>query len=238
MDLEPMIKAHSQSGRPITMAYKKVPRGEDYSGLFLTSDEDGKVTQITNESYGWSNYFIDCFIIDRKYMIEFMKWFGAIDYMDFFYIVMDNMDKMDIGMYEFKGYFGKIKNSIDFLKVNQDFMDYEMRNEVFCNSERVIYTKAQDEAPALYLPGSEIHNSAVAAGCKIEGKVENSIIFRSVNIAKGAVVKNSVIMMHCEIGEGALLDNVICDKYVNITPGVKIYGGGSAPITIGKENVV
>jgi ADP-glucose pyrophosphorylase len=45
-------------------------------------------------------------------------------------------------------------------------------------------------------------------------------------------------MMHGEIGEGALLDNVICDKYVTINPGVKIYGGGGNPITIGKENVV
>ena len=41
-------------------------------------------------------------------------------------------------------------------------------------------------------------------------------------------------MMHCEIGEDVVLDNVICDKYVTINDGVKLYGSGSEPIIIGK----
>ena len=46
-------------------------------------------------------------------------------------------------------------------------------------------------------------------------------------------------MMHCNIGEGAVLDNVICDKYVNINPGAKIYGsGGDDPVIIGKGSTI
>jgi glucose-1-phosphate adenylyltransferase len=238
MDYKPLIEFHSQSGRPMTMVYKKLPKGEEVKGLFLHADEKGKVTQITNTSTGWSNYFIDTFIVDRKYILEFMDWFKAIDYMDMLHIIMDNIEKANIGMFEFKGYFGRINNSTEFLRVNQDFLDYDMRNEVFCDPERTIFTKAQDEAPTGFLETAEVRNSAIAAGCRIEGRVENSIIFRSCEIGKGAVVKNSIIMMHGIIGEGALLDNVICDKYVTINPGVKIYGGGGAPITIGKENNV
>ena len=153
-------------------------------------------------------------------------------------IIHDNMDTMDIGTFEFRGYLGKIKNPADLLKVNQAMTDYDIRNEVFCNPERMIFTKTQDEAPVFHLPDADVRNSVISAGCTIEGRVENSIIFRSVNVAKGAVIRNSVIMMHCDIGEGAVLDNVIADKYVKINDGVKLYGGGGEPIIIGKEKTI
>ena len=235
MDYEPIIKAHAASGKPITMVYKKVPRGEEYHGYFLEINEYGEVTWINTESYGWSNYFADTFIINRKYMLDFLSWFGSLEYMDMIDIISQNMNTMDIGTYEFKGYLGKIKDPWQFLKVNQAMTDYDIRNEVFCNPERLIYTKAQDEAPVFHYPDADVRNSVISAGCRIEGRVENSVIFRSCHIAKGAVVRNSVIMMHGVIGEGAVLDNVIADKYVTINPGVKIYGGEKEPVIIGKN---
>ena len=77
MDFEPFIKAHAESGKPITMMYKKVPRGEEFHGYFLDINENGDVVAIHNESAGWSNYFADCFIINRTYMIDFLKWYKA-----------------------------------------------------------------------------------------------------------------------------------------------------------------
>lgn len=238
MDYEPFIKAHEESGRTITMMYKKVPRGEEFHGYFLDIDEGGKVKGISTESFGWSNYFADCFIINRKYMLDFLGWYAALEYMDMIDIIRNNMDTMDIGTFEFRGYLGKIKDPWEFLKVNQAMTDYDIRNEVFCNPERLIYTKTQDEAPVFHYPEADVRNSVISAGCRIEGRVENSIIFRSCHIAKGAVVRNSVIMMHGTVGEGAVLDNVIADKYVTINPGVKIYGGEREPVIIGKDGKI
>ena len=130
---------------------------------------------------------------------------------------------------------GKIINTQDYLKVNQDMCIHEIRNEVFNNKERMIYTKTQDEAPAFFTPTCDVRNSIISTGCRIEGTVENSIIFRTVNIGKGAVVKNSIIMMHVDIGEGAMLDNVIADKYVQISDHVKIEGDEDEPVIIPKS---
>lgn len=234
IDFQPVIEQHEKSGKPITMIYKKVPRGEDYYGFFLSIDEDGKVSDIQEEGYAWSNYFADCFIVDREYMIDFMSWYETLEYMDAIQIMRDNLDTIDIDTYEFKGYLGKIKNPVDFINVNQCMTDYDIRNEVFCNTERPIQTKVQDEAPVFHHSDADVRNSIISAGCKVEGRVENSIIFRSVNIGKNAVVKNSVIMMHGEVGDGVVLDHVIADKYVSITGGVKIYGTNDAPVVIGK----
>ena len=233
-----MIKEHHNSSKPITIAYKKVPRGEDFKGYFVDIKEDGGVASIREEGLGWSNYFMDCFIIDREFMIEFLKWFAQLEYMDMFHVIKDNLDTIEVGTYEFRGYLGKINNTTDLLRVNQDISDYDIRNEVFCNPERLIYTKTQDEAPAFHHPEADVRNSTVSAGCHIEGRVENSTIFRSVNVGKRAVVRNSVIMMHCNIGEGAVLDNVIADKYVTISDGVKIYGGDGDPVIIGKNTKI
>ena len=238
IDFGPVISQHEESGSPITMIYKKVPKGEDYYGFFLDIDEEGKVKSINTEGYAWSNYFADCFIVDREYMLDFMSWYETLEYMDMVQIIRDNMDTMDIDTYEFKGYLGKIKNPVDFIKVNQDMTDYDIRNEVFCNSERPIFTKAQDEAPVFHDKDADVRNSLISAGCRIEGKVENSIIIRSVNVGKGAVIKNSVIMMHGEVGAGAVLNNVIADKYVSITDGVKIYGTKDAPVVLGKDKKI
>ncbi len=238
IDFRPLIEQHSKSDNPVTMVYKKVPRGEDYSGYFLDIDENGMVKDITSEGHAWSNYFADCFIIDREYLSEFIDSFETLEYMDMVQIIKNNPGAIDIDTYEFKGYLGKIKNPTDFLKVSQAMTDYDFRNEIFCNPERPIYTKAQDEAPVFHLPDADVRNSVVSAGCTIEGRVENSIIFRSVNIAKGAVVKNSIIMMHGDIGEGAVIDNVIADKYVTISDGVKIYGGDREPVVLGKNKTL
>ena len=238
MDYEPFIKAHAQSGKAITMMYKQVPRGEEFNGYFLDIDENANVRGISTESNGWSNYFADCFIVNRQYMLDFLGWYSALEYMDMIEIIRDNMDTMDIGAFEFRGYLGKIKDPWEFLKVNQAMTDYDIRNEVFCNPERLIYTKAQDEAPVFHYAEADVRNSVISAGCRIEGRVENSIIFRSCHIAKGAVVRNSVIMMHGTIGEGAVLDNVIADKYVTINPGVKIFGGEREPVIIGKDGKI
>lgn len=235
MSFEPLIKAHKESGKPVTAVYMKVPRGEKYKGYFFDIDMSGKVTSINSKGRGWSNYFMECFIINREFMMNFLNWFKALEYMDMFQLMKKNLDHVDMGTYEFKGYLGKISNTQDYLKVSQDMCVHEIRNEVFNNKERMIYTKTQDEAPAFFTPGSDVRNSIISTGCLIEGTVENSIIFRSVNIGKGAVVKNSIIMMHVDIGDGAMLDNVIADKYVKISDKVKVEGDEDEPVIIPKS---
>jgi glucose-1-phosphate adenylyltransferase len=74
----------------------------------------------------------------------------------------------------------------------------------------------------------------LANGCEIYGTVENSVLFRGVKVAPGAVVRNSVIMQKSVIEEGAEIDCVIADKNVVITKGKHLRGADSFPVMIGK----
>jgi glucose-1-phosphate adenylyltransferase len=82
-----------------------------------------------------------------------------------------------------------------------------------------------------------VANSIIANGCIIEGEVENSILFRSVKVGKGAVVRNSIIMQKCQIEENCVLDGVIVDKDVKIENGVQLTGTGEIPYIVEKGTV-
>jgi glucose-1-phosphate adenylyltransferase len=116
-------------------------------------------------------------------------------------------------------------------------LDINTSREVFFKNG-LIYTKVKDEPPAKYNENAQISNSLVANGSIIDGSVENSIIFRTVKIHKGASVKNSIIMQNCIIEEGALLRNVILDKSVKITKDKQLKGDESYPIVIEKKAII
>ena len=237
MDYSSLIEAHEKSENNITLMYKKIDKDAEYKGYFLDIDENGNIEKINRDYNSNENMFCDCFVIDKKYLMDFIEWFKAFEHLDIMEVFRNNLADIKIGVYEFTGYFGKINTINDYMKVSKDMFNYDIRNEVF-HHERIIYTKVQDEAPALFLEGSEAKNAIVATGCRIEGKVRDSIIFRSSHVAKNASLNNSVLMMHCEVGEGAILDNVICDKFVKISAGANIAGTPEAPIVLPKGTVI
>ena len=78
----------------------------------------------------------------------------------------------------------------------------------------------------------------MTAGSVIEGRVDDSVLFRGVRIEKGASVKNCVLMEGCVIQTGAHLENVICDKSVTVTPGTIIRGTDDSPCVLPKGGVI
>ena len=118
-----------------------------------------------------------------------------------------------------------------------ELLDRDLRRELF-NRSRQIRTKIHDTPPALYVPGSQVKNSLMTAGSIIEGKVENSVVFRQVRIEKGAEVKNCVLMEGCIVKAGARLENVICDKFVSIRPDREVRGVDGDPCVLPKGAVV
>lgn len=238
MDYNELINCHAKSGNEMTMLYKKIVADEDQIGLYIDIDNDGQVKDMRkNPSIGSSNLFMDCVIVNRDFILNCINWFGPLGHKDFFDIINDNIDKFQVGSYEFKGYLGKVDDIKEYLKVCRDISDYNTRMEIF-NKDRTVFTKVQDDAPVLFKGNGTGINAIIGAGCKIEGYVENSSIFRSTNIGPDAKVKNCVIMMYCDIGEGAILENVICDKFVKVSPGVKLIGSPNKPIILEKGTSV
>ena len=113
-----------------------------------------------------------------------------------------------------------------------ELLKKEVRDELF--GERDIYTKVRDSAPSKYGKNAVVRNSLISDGCEIEGIVENSILFRGVKVAKGAIVRNSIVMQDNIIGANATLDSVITDKNVIVSDRRTLAGCEELPYYIPK----
>ena len=120
---------------------------------------------------------------------------------------------------------------------NMELLNKNVREELFFN-EGLIHTKVMDEPPAIYTEDAEIKNCMIADGCRIEGTVENSILFRRVKVGKGSIIKNCIIMQDTEIYENVTLENVIIDKNVIIRRNRKMIGQKSYPMVVAKGSVI
>jgi glucose-1-phosphate adenylyltransferase len=83
-----------------------------------------------------------------------------------------------------------------------------------------------------------VTNSIVADGCIIEGKVEDSVLFRGVTIKKGVSVKNCIIMQGTVLEEDVNIENTILDKGVVLSKGIHLKGTSNFPIIVAKNMTV
>lgn len=230
MCYDELLEFHKAHKDPVTLVYKELEAGNEQSGIFLNVDPENKVRGINYRENDDGKLFIECFLIDRTYLLQIMNWYSNLDHMDIIEILKENKD-ITVNAFEFKGYARSINSVEDYMKASMELLIPEVRQELF-EGQRTIYTNVQDKAPTLYAPSSEVKNSFISAGSIIKGRVENSIIFRNVTVEEGAVVKNCILMQYSSVGKNAQCENVICDKYVGVGDGRKIFGCGNEPILI------
>ncbi len=151
--------------------------------------------------------------------------------------IMKNVRKLNIYGYEFKGYLGIINSIQNYYKHSMELLNPKIWRGLFLQFNP-IFTKIKDEPPAKYMDNATVKNALIANGCVIEGKVENSILFRGVKISKGAYVKNSIILQNCEIEENVIVENSILDKDVFISRGRVLTGDSKAPFIAAKTKVI
>lgn len=240
IDLNKVFEFHMERGADITIVYKE----EKY----LTSEELSKYTlvRMKNDGRVWdievnprmpksSNIYTKMCIVEKhllEYLVEECAARGQSDFvMD---ILLKKLDSLKIFAYQHDGYLGRIDSIKNYYEHSMELLNPEIRNSLFFNPGR-IFTKIKDKVPAKYTDSAIVQNSMIADGCLIEGEVHNSILFRGVNVAKGAVIRNSIVMQDSVIYENAILENVITDKEVMIGSGRRLIGQESYPVVVGKR---
>ncbi|GGE78158.1 sugar phosphate nucleotidyltransferase [Priestia taiwanensis] len=145
----------------------------------------------------------------------------------------DNLRKH---IYEVPGYLMKIDSLTGYYRHSMSLLRPEIWKQVF-TKEYPIYTKAKDEPPTKYASDAKVQNAMIANGSIIEGNIDSSLLFRSVKVGKGTIIRNSIIMQKSQIGDNCILDGVIIDKDVKIEDGTIITGTKQYPYVIRKGTV-
>lgn len=241
IDYEEAVKAHEESGKDITVIYKKIENGKKsfIDCDVLNIDVNNAVLSV-GQNIGvddTNNISMEMFIMKKDVLLKLIYSCIKKGYSRTLKAaIYGNIEGLTINAYEFNGYLECI-NSIDsYYRANMDMLDVKVNKELFYNNG-LIYTKVKDEAPTKYSLKSKVSNSLIANGCIIEGTVENSIISRRVNIHKGAKVKDCIIMQGCDIKEDAKLVNCIIDKNTIIEREKELKGDKEFPLVIEKKSI-
>ena len=180
------------------------------------------------------NQYMDSLIIDRELLLNITEWYSALDHMDLLEIIQENLGKLDVRGYEFKGYVKAIDSAAGYMEATMELLDPEVQRELF-HGPRGISTKVQDAPPVKYAPTAKVRNSMIATGCIVKGTVENSVVFRGCTVEEGAVIRNSIVMPNCTIEKDVLVENVICDKFVRIGGGAHLSGSSEKPMVVNRK---
>lgn len=243
MQMDEMLDHHLATDADITLAYRKMfdYSREELSSLGIISlDQSGRIIDLQEKPLHPQSDLasIGIYMIRRSLLISLLEECIAHGDYDFVKdIMIKKLNKLGVYGYEFKGYWRNISSVRSYYRCSMEMLDPEIREELFIRNGK-IYTKVKDEAPAKYNEEAEVTNSIIADGCFIEGVVENSVLFRGVTVAKGAVIKNSIIMQGSIIEQDALLEYAILDKNVVLTKGKYLKGEHDYPVVVSKNSVV
>ena len=245
MDYTDALKYHVEKGADVTVLYARGAKAvgtEGENDTFLSVDEDGKVTGM---EIGSSVPTRDCaslkvYITKRELLRQLVEQAAANGMHDFDRDILQrniNDGNLRVYGYEYKGLACQIDSIQSYFNFNMSLLSGDVRRQLF-PADRPVYTKVRDDLPTRYVEECECSNSLIANGCMIEGTVINSVIFRGVKVAKGAVVKNSIVMQDAQIQEGAEIDHCILDKQSVIRRNGRLIAPAAYPIVIAKNVVI
>ena len=230
------IKSHSESGADISVMYNRDGNQYGKPAYIIDTDDKGFVKDMlfnpVNASSNKSSLGI--LLMRRDLMIDIIarQMAHGLSHFGIHYFVK-LFDEYKIHGFEYSGTALRINSVQDYFNASMNLLEESVRNDLFWSGEP-IYTKVKDEAPTLYFDNADVADSIVSDGCRIYGKVEDSVIFRSVTISKNTTIKNCIVMQDVHISENCHLENVILDKNAFVRPGVRLIGHRDYPIVIGK----
>ena len=242
IDLNKVVAAHAASGKDVTVVAKAgICDGTKKVDLALKM-KNGEIADIAVDYAAPSKYLasMDIFVLNKKWLINQVNEHvsRSLYHMDR-NLVMDGWRSgyVSVNVYEHEGVALFNESMDEYYRNTMSLLNKDIRADLF-GANHPVFTKVRDRVPCYYGENAELDDCLIADGCMLEGKVENSVLFRQVAINEGAEVENCIIMNDCVIGKGAKLKNVILDKEVTVTDGAKLYGTKGHPIVIKKGETV
>ena len=241
-DYQQLLDYHVESGADITLLYQKVETDvESFRGCSVLNLNRQKGVKSITRNLGAAkdkNIFMDTYVMKKELFMKLVqrakKESSVYTLMD---IVSASCDDLDVRGYQHKGYFAAITSLLDYYEASMELLDQNVTRDLF-QSKWPIYTRTTDTCPTQYFDGAKVTNSLVSNGCLIEGTVENSVIGRSVHIAKGAVIKDSVILAYTDIAEGVHVENSIVDKWAKLNHVKEVIGTKDEPVYIARNDIL
>lgn len=240
VDFDDVIRCHQEQGSDITVVCKRESNQTLGKARKVKMDGDGRITAI-QDHYGRmisDVISMEMYVMRKELLMELVETSLAQGQDHLVrHAIFSRLGQLNVRPYMYDGYLGVVNTISSYYENSMKLLQPAVWQELFYRPGP-IYTKVKDEPPTRYAAASKVTNSLVANGCRIEGTVINSILFRGVHVEKGAIVKDSIIMQNGQIGENSLVFNSILDKDVVVEDDRDIRGAGGSPFLAGKKKII
>ncbi len=215
LDYNKVLEYHIEKKADITVVTTKVPQGDDPCRFgTVKTDVDGRIVDFEEKPVvaEYDKISTGIYVIRRRQLIELIERCAQENRHDFVRDVIIRYKSLKrIYAYDIESYWRSISTVDSYYQTNMDFLKKEVRDYFFKEYPEV-YSKVEDLPPAKYNPGAEVQNSLVSSGCIINGKVENSILFKKTYVGNNCVIKNSIILNDVYIGDNTYIENCIVES--------------------------
>ena len=110
--------------------------------------------------------------------------------------------------YRFHGYWKDVGTIDSLWDANMDMLAARS-GVVLYDASWPIYARTPVRPPHITGPEAKVSHSLVTGGCRVDGNVENSVLFHSVTVEEGAQVQYSILMPGAVVKAGASVSYAI-----------------------------
>ncbi len=221
-----MLTEHEQTGADCTIAVIQVPIDEAPRFGIMNTREDGTIYEFEEkpEHPKSNNASMGVYIFKweklRKYLTQ--DSLNPESSNDFGKNIIPAMMKAGEKMmaYNYEGYWKDVGTIGSLWEANMDLVNSVKIN--INDPKWRIYSRNSYEPPHFIGEGGKVNNSVVTEGSVIYGDVNQSVLFHSTYVARGATVRDSVIMPGAKIMEGAVVEYAIVAEDAVIEPGAHV----------------
>ena len=254
MDYTHMIDLHKKTGAACTISVLEVTMEEATRFGIMNVDENDRIYEFEEKpaqpksNLASMGIYVFTWSKLRQYLIDDEADPASTN--DFGKNIIPNMLAANEVMmaYRFHGYWKDVGTINSLWDANMDML--APRNSIdLYDPDWPIYARTPVKPPHVTGPNAHISHSLVTGGSRVDGTVENSVLFHSVTVEEGASVQYSILMPGAVVRAGAQVSYAIVAEAAVIEAGAVV---GSAPnddpkwgiavvasgVTVGEQAVV
>ena len=214
MDYSKMLDHHKKMGSKATIGVIEVPWDEASRFGIMNTNEDSSIYEFEEKPANPKSNLasMGVYIFDWKMLKGYFEEVdnNGANYDDFGKNLIPKMleDQIPMFAYPFKGYWRDVGTIESLWEANMDII--KSNDEIDLNSSKwKIYTNTMSMPPQYIGKDSDIQKSLVADGCKVLGKIENSVLSHGVSVGSDSMIKDSVIMPNVKIGKNVIIEKAM-----------------------------
>lgn len=214
MDYSKMLDHHKKMGSKATIGVIEVPWDEASRFGLMNTNEDSSIYEFEEKPANPKSNLasMGVYIFDWKMLKGYFEEVdnNGANYDDFGKNLIPKMleDQIPMFAYPFKGYWRDVGTIESLWEANMDII--KSNDEIDLNSSKwKIYTNTMSMPPQYIGKDSDIQKSLVADGCKVLGKIENSVLSHGVSVGSDSIIKDSVIMPNVKIGKNVIIEKAM-----------------------------